>query len=51
MTRVLEQVKPGDVILCHDIHPGTVEALALLVRNLTAQGYSFRTVSQLMPRK
>jgi len=24
---LLDKVKPGDVILCHDMHPGTIEAM------------------------
>ena len=49
--RVLDGVKDGDIILCHDIHPGTIEAVGLFVKNLTSQGFQFRTVSQLLPQK
>lgn len=51
MKRVLEQVKEGDIILCHDIHPGTITAVEMFVRNLTAQGFKFQTISQLLPQK
>jgi len=57
---VLADVEPGDIILLHDGHgdvdePGsqdsraaTVEATALLIDELRAQGYRFVTVSELM---
>lgn len=48
---VLEQVKGGDVILCHDYvgHPTTtVDALCLFLPVLIKKGYRFVTVSQLI---
>ncbi len=45
--RVIQYVKPGDIILFHDIHPGTVDAIALLLDLLQPKGYMFRTVSQM----
>jgi peptidoglycan/xylan/chitin deacetylase (PgdA/CDA1 family) len=46
--RVMDKVKPGTVILCHDIHPGTIEAMPALIEALTQQGYSLRTVTELV---
>lgn len=53
VSRVVKHVKPGDIILCHDIHPGTVEAIPKIVDALIAQGYKFVTVSELLsqPKK
>jgi peptidoglycan/xylan/chitin deacetylase (PgdA/CDA1 family) len=44
---VLETVKPGSIILLHDIHSSSVEAALELVDRLTAQGYVFVTVEEL----
>lgn len=46
--KTMERIKPGAIILCHDIHPGTIEAIPTLVDNLLAEGYQFRTVSQMI---
>ncbi len=39
--RVLEHLKPGDVILCHDRMPGTAAALPELIRAVKGRGYRF----------
>jgi hypothetical protein len=36
------------VILCHDIHPGTIAAMPELIDKLHAAGYKFQTVSGLL---
>ncbi len=41
-------VKPGAVLLAHDIHPGTVEAMPATLDALLAKGYRFLTISQLL---
>ena len=41
-------VQPGDIVLMHDIHRTTVAAVPVILRQLTARGYHFVTVSQLM---
>lgn len=41
-------VKPGAIILCHDIHKGTVEAMPATLDALIAKGYKFVTVSELL---
>ncbi|MGX1750741.1 polysaccharide deacetylase family protein [Glutamicibacter protophormiae] len=43
----LDEVKPGSIILMHDIHESSVEAVPDLVAKLTAQGYTLVTVDQL----
>jgi peptidoglycan/xylan/chitin deacetylase (PgdA/CDA1 family) len=47
--KVLEQVKPGAIILCHDVHAQTVSALAPLLDGLFAQGLELTTLSGLIP--
>ncbi|TWT12270.1 polysaccharide deacetylase family protein [Streptococcus sp. sy004] len=48
---ILENVKnglePGSVILMHDIHQTTIEALPAVLDYLTEQGYKFVTISEL----
>jgi peptidoglycan/xylan/chitin deacetylase (PgdA/CDA1 family) len=39
--RVLEHLKPGDVILCHDRMPSTAAALPELIRAVKGRGYRF----------
>lgn len=41
-------VKPGAIILVHDIHKGSVEAMPALLDALLAKGYKFVTVSELL---
>jgi hypothetical protein len=45
---VLSNVKGGDVILMHDIHAKTVEALPRIVRGLKDAGYELVTMGQLV---
>lgn len=45
--RVLKSVKPGVVVLMHDIHPTTVRAVPKIIDRLAAEGYVFVTVSEL----
>jgi peptidoglycan/xylan/chitin deacetylase (PgdA/CDA1 family) len=45
--RVLKAVKPGYIVLMHDIHPTTVAAIPAIIERLAAQGYSFVTVPDL----
>lgn len=49
--RVKKEVKDGDIILMHDIHPETAEAVKKIVPWLSEQGYDMLTVSELMARK
>ena len=41
-------VKPGAIILSHDIHKGTIEAMPATLDALLAKGYKFVTVSELL---
>lgn len=45
---VSAKAKPGDIILCHDSQAVTVQALPRLLDKLTALGYEFLTISQVM---
>lgn len=44
---VISQARNGSIILCHDIHEVTLEALPQILTTLKAEGYTFMTVSQL----
>jgi peptidoglycan/xylan/chitin deacetylase (PgdA/CDA1 family) len=46
--RILAQTKSGSIILCHDIHGTTVDAMPATLDELKARGYQFATVSQLI---
>ena len=39
---------PGAILLAHDIHPGTIEAVPQVISDLKAKGYSFATMSELL---
>ncbi len=46
--RVLAQTKAGSIILCHDIHHETVDAMPSTLDDLKARGFQFVTVTQLI---
>lgn len=46
--RVLDQARPGSVILMHDIHGTTVDAAPAIIRGLKARGYTLVTMSELL---
>jgi peptidoglycan-N-acetylglucosamine deacetylase len=46
--RILSQTRPGAIILSHDIHKQTVDAMPATLDALIAKGYKFATVSQLI---
>lgn len=48
MANIKSQLQPGGVILMHDIHKTTVEALPTILEYLKKEGYKCVTVSQLM---
>lgn len=48
--KVKKEVKNGDIILMHDIHEETAEAIKLVVPWLQEQGYDILTVSELAAR-
>lgn len=46
--RVVKEAEDGDIILLHDIFPSSVEAALEIVDTLTAKGYTFVTVDELL---
>jgi peptidoglycan-N-acetylglucosamine deacetylase len=46
--RILTETRPGSIVLSHDIHPGTVEAMPSTFDELEAKGFKFVTVSELL---
>lgn len=48
---VKKNVSDGDIILMHDIHPSTAEAIKKVIPWLIEQDYDILTVSELMKRK
>lgn len=49
--KVVKNGKGGTVILCHDIHPGTIEAMPALIDKMKSKGYNFVTVSEMIKNK
>lgn len=50
-SRVVGAAKDGAIILVHDIHATTVDAVPCIIDTLRAQGYEFLTVSELAAAK
>src|SRR5213596_50957 len=46
--RILKETRPGSIVLSHDIHPGTIEAMPSTFDELEAEGFKFVTVSELI---
>ena len=46
--RILKETRPGSIVLSHDIHPGTIEAMPATLSELEARGFKFVTVSELL---
>lgn len=46
--RLVDGAAPGGILLAHDIHPGTIEAMPETISGLKAKGLGFVTVSQLL---
>jgi peptidoglycan/xylan/chitin deacetylase (PgdA/CDA1 family) len=46
--RILKAAQPGSIILSHDIHPGTIEAMPATLDQLEAKGFKLVTVSELI---
>lgn len=46
-TRVVGAARNGAIILVHDIHATTVDAVPCIIDNLRSQGYEFLTISEL----
>ncbi|MGT2925771.1 polysaccharide deacetylase family protein [Streptococcus cuniculipharyngis] len=47
LQNVKEGLQPGSVILMHDIHQSTIDALPAVLDYLISQGYKFVTISEL----
>ncbi|HEM9252323.1 TPA: polysaccharide deacetylase family protein [Streptococcus agalactiae] len=47
MTNIKKQLRPGGVILMHDIHQTSIDALPTIMDYLITQGYYFVTVGEL----
>ena len=43
----MSQIRPGSIVLLHDIHRSTIAAMPRLLRSLAARDYVFVTVSEL----
>lgn len=46
--RIVKETRNGSIILSHDIHPGTVEAMPATLDDLLGKGFKFVTVSELL---
>jgi peptidoglycan/xylan/chitin deacetylase (PgdA/CDA1 family) len=46
--RIVQGARNGAIILSHDIHPGTVEAMPATLDDLLGKGFKFVTVSELI---
>ncbi len=47
-SRIVQQTRPGSIVLSHDIHPGTIAAMPETFSQLEAKGFKFVTVSELI---
>jgi peptidoglycan-N-acetylglucosamine deacetylase len=46
--RIVKNTRAGSIILAHDIHPGTIDAMPCVFSQLEAKGFKFVTVSELI---
>lgn len=47
-SHIIKNAAPGSIILAHDIHPSTIDAMPAALDALQAKGYKFATVSELI---
>jgi peptidoglycan/xylan/chitin deacetylase (PgdA/CDA1 family) len=47
-SRIVRETRSGSIILSHDIHPGTIQAMPAAFDQLQAKGFKFVTVSELI---
>jgi peptidoglycan/xylan/chitin deacetylase (PgdA/CDA1 family) len=45
---ILQNTKSGSIVLAHDIHPSTIDAMPAVLDGLLSKGYQFVTVSELI---
>lgn len=48
ISRIVDNIEPGSIVLMHQVAPKTVEALPEIIARLKEKGYSFGTVTQVM---
>ncbi|MCK8624399.1 polysaccharide deacetylase family protein [Apilactobacillus sp. M161] len=48
--QVIKTVYPGSIILMHDIHPTSVQAVPSIINSLRSRGYHFVTLPQIVNR-
>jgi peptidoglycan/xylan/chitin deacetylase (PgdA/CDA1 family) len=46
--RIMKETRAGSIVLSHDIHPGTIEAMPSTLDQLAEKGFKFVTVSELI---
>ena len=46
--RILKETRPGSIVLSHDIHAQTIQAMPATLTELEAKGFKFVTVSELL---
>jgi peptidoglycan/xylan/chitin deacetylase (PgdA/CDA1 family) len=46
--RIVRNTRAGSIILAHDIHPGTIDAMPCVLKKLEEKGFKFVTVSDLI---
>jgi peptidoglycan/xylan/chitin deacetylase (PgdA/CDA1 family) len=49
--RIIKETRAGSIVLSHDIHPGTIEAMPSTFDQLEAKGFKFVTVSELIAKE
>ena len=49
--RIVKNTRAGSIILAHDIHPGTIDAMSCVLNQLEAKGFKFVTVSELIAKQ
>jgi peptidoglycan-N-acetylglucosamine deacetylase len=47
-SRILKETHPGSIVLSHDIHAQTIQAMPATLAELEAKGFKFVTVSELL---
>ena len=47
-SRILKETHPGSIVLAHDIHAQTIQAMPATLSELEAKGFKFVTVSELL---
>lgn len=46
--KIIEKAKDGTIVLCHDIHPGTIEAIPIAIKQLKEKGFILKTISEMI---